>query len=334
MKRPLRIAVVADGVGALPGVTELLAQLRQRVTCEHEVDDVLAVDPGLAEGRYDVLQVFAPAPAAVSALRTARLAGVPVAACYHRAVSTSARADLLPAFYRQCRVVLSPGAAADASLATLGIAPQRIRRWLPGVDCERFSPARYAPEMLPACAFNVLHVGPPGHGGGFELLVEAFGIAHDRAPRLALVLAGCGEPPPRLRARLGNAVTFLPDCDQLARAYASADLLVVAEAGDWCASAILAAQASGLPVLAVDAGCPAEVIESGRSGCLVPADPQALASAMRWLARRAAVRERLASGGLRAARTHTWERSLAQLADAWACAADRCPSAGEVARAA
>jgi glycosyltransferase involved in cell wall biosynthesis len=81
---------------------------------------------------------------------------------------------------------------------------------------------------------------------------------------------------------------------------------------------ILEAQASGLPVLAVDAGGPAELIEDGRSGCLVPPDPESLANALRGLARREAIRERLATGGLLSVRERSWQRSLDQLAHGYA----------------
>jgi glycosyltransferase involved in cell wall biosynthesis len=71
-------------------------------------------------------------------------------------------------------------------------------------------------------------------------------------------------------------------------------------------------------VLAVDAGGPAELIEDGRSGCLVAPDAESLAGALRGLARREAIRERLATGGLLAVGDRSWPRSLDQLADGYA----------------
>ncbi|MGI8904789.1 MAG: glycosyltransferase [Solirubrobacteraceae bacterium] len=181
-----------------------------------------------------------------------------------------------------------------------------------GVDLQRFSPARYAPEVLPA-GFNVLYAGALSREQGCDLLAEAFLIARDRDPRLRLVLAGRGPEEDALRARLRAAATFLGwvEGDQLARVYATADLLVLPSAGDRFGHVILRAQASGLPVLAVDAGDSPALIENGRSGCLVAADAQALGSAIRGLARRAALRERLATGGLRAVRSSLAETSRA-----------------------
>jgi glycosyltransferase involved in cell wall biosynthesis len=145
------------------------------------------------------------------------------------------------------------------------------------------------------------------------------------------VLAGSGPRERALRSRLGPAATFLGwvAADALAQIYASADLFVYTGpntriAGD--ARSILEAQASGLPVLATsDGGVP--LIESGRTGCVVEPEPEALASAIRWLARRAAIRERLATGGLLTVRRRSWRRSTEQLAGAYALALHREPAA-------
>jgi glycosyltransferase involved in cell wall biosynthesis len=107
-----------------------------------------------------------------------------------------------------------------------------------------------------------------------------------------------------------------------------------ASSTDTFGQVILEAQASGLPVLAVDAGGPAELIEDGRSGCLVAPEAEALALALRGLARREAIRERLSTGGLLAVRERSWGRSLAQLATGYARAIDGAAPPAEVPRAA
>ena len=396
---PVRIAVVADGAGTLPAVAELVAQLRgrgapgyeiellgtdpdadRRLAAATEIDvplfpdqrlgvpSLFAVAQALVERRYDAVHLCAPAPAAVIALLMATLAGVPVTATCDegtlRAEIEPAVIDLLCAYYGQCQVVLSTSCAADASLAKLGIEPGAIARWRPGVDLDRFNASRYAPDIQPdGDALDVLHVGALDRAAEADLLVESFLIAHDRAPELRLLFAGCSPLAARLQARLGKCATVLASAgnppptaapagdpaaqtataagdprasagDHLARAYAGADLLIVAGATSRDPQSIREAQASGLPVLAVDAGGAAELIDSGRSGFLVPADPEALAGALRWLARRATLRKRLASGGLVAARSLTWERSLAQLAGAWSRALHGRTQESEVQRAA
>jgi glycosyltransferase involved in cell wall biosynthesis/predicted metal-dependent phosphoesterase TrpH len=359
---PIRVAVVADGVGTVHGVTQTLAQLRERGIRGHEIEvigtdanvdrrlpavseielpfyaglklgvpSVFAVAEALTERRYDLVHVCAPGPAGIVAALIARVMGLPVTGSYHTELQLYARMRssderveqivraLLANFYARCRVVLSPSHAADESLRELGIPTDRVARWDRGVDLERFNPARYAPGVLPP-GFNVLYVGRLSREKGIDLLAEAFLIARDHDPRLRLVLAGRGPEEETLRRRLGSAATFLGwvEGDKLAQAYASADLFMFASTTDTIGQLILEAQASGLPVLAVDAGGPAELIEDGRSGCLVPPDPQSLAGALRGLARREAIRERLTTGGLLAVRERSWKRSLDQLADGYA----------------
>jgi hypothetical protein len=236
------------------------------------------------------VHIRCPEPLAFAALDC----GLPVCAGYHP--------GLEPGFYHRCQVVLSPGAAIDATLQSAGIPLARIARLQPGVDLAEFSPARYDPTVLPRRRFNVLSAGEP-------LVTQAFGLARDRDPRL-------------------NLVTSASDSS----VYATADLFVFADTVDPFGEPILKAQASGLPVLALER-CPAAgLIEDGRSGCLVAPEPPALAAALFGLARRTALLERLATGGLLAARQRPLEHSVAQLADGWSLALD--PARREVLRAA
>jgi glycosyltransferase involved in cell wall biosynthesis len=73
----------------------------------------------------------------------------------------------------------------------------------------------------------------------------------------------------------------------------------------------------------VDAGAGRELIDTGRNGCLVPPQANALAAALRGLARRATLRERLSTGGLLAAAQNSWDRSLGQLGGAYGLAIAR-----------
>jgi glycosyltransferase involved in cell wall biosynthesis len=130
------------------------------------------------------------------------------------------------------------------------------------------------------------------------------------------VLAGGGPEEVALRERLGAHATFLgwlggPD---LARAYASADAFLFASATDTFGQVILEAQASGLPVVAVDAGGPASLIASGETGLLTNPDPEALAAALLAVTSTPLLAQRLRQGGLAAVRERTWPASLAQLA--------------------
>jgi glycosyltransferase involved in cell wall biosynthesis len=185
-----------------------------------------------------------------------------------------------------------------------------------GVTCQspsRFDPGLRDPDLLPG-ELNVLYAGRLSKEKGATLLTDAFLAAHARDPRLHLVLAGGGPEEGTLRERLGEDATFLGwlEGDELACAYASSDLFLFASATDTFGQVVLEAQASGLPVVAVDAGGPRTLIEDGRTGLLRPATE--LGDAVCELAASPVLRHRLASAGLTSVRARTWARSLEQLA--------------------
>jgi glycosyltransferase involved in cell wall biosynthesis len=116
--------------------------------------------------------------------------------------------------------------------------------------------------------------------------------------------------------RVGEAASFLGwlEGDELARAYASADMFLFPSSTDTFGQVILEAQASALPVVAVGEGGPAELIHNGRDGLLRPADADVLAIALLELSNDPARRARLGAAGVEAAAGRGWERALEQLA--------------------
>jgi len=249
------------------------------------------------------------------------------------------------AFYNACDLVLSPSPASDEALASIGMSAEKVLRWDRGVDTSRFDPSLRSDALRVqwmegmegmACPrsstapyratdpllsrrecsrVNVLYAGRITREKGAELLAEAFLRAREQDPRLHLVLAGGGPEQERLRERVGKHATFLGWLrgDELARTYASADIFFFPSATDTFGQVILEAQASGLPVLAVAAGGPLELIEDRVTGLLRDADGAQLASALVELAGSPLLRERLAGTALAAVRERTWERALERL---------------------
>ncbi len=317
-QRTPRVAIIADDIGPLHGVPWTLTQLRERPLPGYTIDVVRnerSID-AWALRRPDLVHLGAGGPTAAAARAAARALGIRTVASHHLAIAPQALGEP--------HQFLSPGPAADAILLRCGIDPGRIARWEPGVDAGSFNPARYAPDTLPE-GFTVLYAGPLAPEHGLDLLADALLIGRERNGRLRLAVAGEGPAEAALRRRLGAALTVLEPItpDRLARAYATADLLVAPSQVDVFGQSVIEAQASGLPVVALDAGAARELVESGRDGCLVPAVPEALASAIVGLARRAALCDRLVTGGLVAARRRTSERSREQLAAAYARALAR-----------
>jgi glycosyltransferase involved in cell wall biosynthesis/predicted metal-dependent phosphoesterase TrpH len=355
---PPRIAIVADGIGAMHGVTHTLEQIRERGVPGFEVEvigtdprvdrrlpaaaevevpfyeglqigfpDLQAVVDALADGRYDAVHLTSPGPSCLAAGLIARIMGLPIVGSHHTdftsytALRTGDPALAqgvglgLGVLFRACTRVLSPGPAADRGLAELGVDPQRVGRWRRGVDTVRFSPAKRDPSGLPG-SIRVLYAGRLTKEKGVDLLAETFLGARSLDPRLHLLLAGGGPEEAELRARLGEHATFLGwlHGEELARVYASADLFLFCSSTDTYGQAIVEAQASGLPVVAVDEGGPASLIEDRETGLLCPADAERLSGALLLLAGSQPLRRRIATAGLVAARSRPWEAAMEELA--------------------
>jgi glycosyltransferase involved in cell wall biosynthesis/predicted metal-dependent phosphoesterase TrpH len=356
-ERP-RVALIADGIGQMHGVTHTIEQVRERGVPGFEVE-VIGTDPGvdrrlpaaaeldvpfydgmrlgvpglpdlvetLAEGAYDAIHVTAPGPAGIAATLLSRVGETPLIASYHtelaayagmrsgdRGLEALAR-TALAAFYGAPAAVLSPSPSADASLAALGTDPARIGRWERGVDLDRFDPAKADPGAYPG-ELKVLYAGRMTREKGIDLLAEAFLRAHASDPRLHLLLAGGGPEEQELRARLGERATFLGwlGGEDLARAYASADVFLFASRTDTYGQVILEAGASGLPVVAVAEGGPATLVENRHTGLLCRPDPDHMAGALLQLASAPLLRRQLGASAAHAARQRSWERSMQQLA--------------------
>src|SRR5262249_31635759 len=120
--RPPRVAIIADGVGGMHGVTNTLDQIRERgvpgydvevVGTDHNVDrrlpavpdidipfyeglrlgvpSLTAISETLAEGRYDRVHLCAPGPAGIGAALVAGVMGLPTLASYHTELAEYAK---------------------------------------------------------------------------------------------------------------------------------------------------------------------------------------------------------------------------------------------------
>jgi glycosyltransferase involved in cell wall biosynthesis len=311
------------------------------------VPSLPAIVETLAEGRYDLVHLCSPGPSGAAAAVIARTMGVPVLGSYHTELAAYAglRSQdpglelaarmAIGAFYGQCRRVLSPSPASDDVLHDMGVPAERIGRWDRGVDLHRFSPERRVEGLLPG-EITVLYAGRLTREKGADLLADAFLAARERDPRLHLVLAGGGPEEDVLSERLGEHATFLGwlEGDELARAYASADIFLFASRTDTFGQVLLEAQASGLAVVAVAEGGPTSIVTDGITGRLCPPDAGALADALVELAAQPLQRQRLAGTALDAVAGRTWERSLQRLADGYRRALDPAQAQAEGRRAA
>jgi glycosyltransferase involved in cell wall biosynthesis/predicted metal-dependent phosphoesterase TrpH len=359
-ERP-RIALIADGIGSVHGVSATIEKIRELGVPGFEVE-VVGTDAGvdrrlpaaaeleipfyagmslgvpglpglaetLAEGRYDAVHVTAPGPAGIAATLLNRIAGTPLVASYHTELAIYAGLRSgdeglealaeggMGAFYGAPSLVLSPSPAADRSLLGLGVSAGRLARWERGADLSRFDPVKATRGDYPG-EIKVLYAGRLTREKGVDLLAESFLHARAADPRLHLLLAGGGPEEDELRGRLGEHATFLGwlEGEDLARAYASADVFLFCSTTDTYGQVVLEAGASGLPVVAVAEGGPASLVENRHTGLLCQADADHVAGTLLQLAASPLLRRHLGSSAVRAARERSWERAMEQLADGY-----------------
>jgi len=163
---------------------------------------------------------------------------------------------------------LAPSSAAAGDLAEHGI--PRVHRWARGVDLARFTPtARDAELHTSWSADRRLVVGFVGRLAP-EKHVERLAVL-DGDPDVRLIVVGDGPERARL-ARLLPSATFTGELGgaDLARAYASLDVMVHAGEHETFCQGVQEALASGLPVIGPDAGGPRDLIAHCRNGYLLP----------------------------------------------------------------
>lgn len=236
----------------------------------------------LREFAPDVVHLAAPFVVGARGLAAARKLGIPTVAIYQTDVAGFASAYGLgltarAAWRWTCRLhaqadrTLAPSSWATEALRERGV--PRVHRWARGVDTRRFTPARRSAdlraELAPDGELLVGYVGRLAPEKQVERLAVLGGM-----PGVRLVVVGSGPSEERLRAALPEAAFLgFRGGDELAAIYASLDVFVHTGPAETFCQAVQEALASGLPVVAPDAGGPRDLVLPGRTGYLVPPRP-------------------------------------------------------------
>lgn len=230
-------------------------------------------------------------------------------------------------FHRPARLTQTPGEAVCATLERRRIGRPVV--WGRGVDTSHFHPARRHAGWRRWLAGGddtaiVLHVGRLAPEKNLDVLAEAWTLARrDLGQRATFVVAGEGPSTRGLVARMPwvRQLGFI-DRDRLATLYASADVCVLPSDTETCGLVALEAMASGLAVIAADAGGFRESITDNVTGLLAaPRDPAEFAAEIVALVRHPVWRRELGAAARdAAARRDVVPENLALL-DQYAAAA-------------
>ncbi|MBO9308884.1 MAG: glycosyltransferase family 1 protein [Chloroflexi bacterium] len=226
---------------------------------------------------------------------------------------------ILRFIHNGCTLTLVPTSVVLAQLRAWRF--KRLRLWGRGVDTTRFTPSRRSAAWQArlrngrAQARGVaLYVGRMAREKHLEALSA---LASD--PSIALTLVGDGEHLPQVRQALcagGGAAHFIGHLlgDDLADAYAAADVFVFPAVRETFGQVILEAMASGLPVIAADQGGSAALVRHGETGFLVPAhDKAAFHERTCQLLADSALRARMSAAARAYAEQQSWSAVMRDL---------------------
>jgi glycosyltransferase involved in cell wall biosynthesis len=268
-----------------------------------------------------LVQVAAPTPLGWAGIHYARSRRLPVVSSYHTHFTDYFRYyglgalegagwALLRRFHNATDRTYAPSRGALDRLDAEGI--QRLELWERGLDASRFSPQFASPQERGRWAAEgellALYAGRLVADKDLRVLAGALELARERGLSVRAVFAGDGPLRHELQARLPyDHFPGFVHGEALSRLYASADLFTFPSPNETFGNVVLEAMASGLPVLAVHAGGPVDLVEHGRSGLLTaPGDARAFAAGLLRLARDPGLRRSLAAHGLARAQRYHW----------------------------
>jgi phosphatidylinositol alpha 1,6-mannosyltransferase len=229
----------------------------------------------------DVVHLASPALLGYGGLHAARYLGIPTVAVFQTdvagfaesygiAVASHAAWAWTRHLHKRADRTLAPSTSAMENLAAHRI--PRVYKWGRGVDITGYAPSardvglrkKWSPHGKPIVGF-VGRLAPEKH-------VERLQVLADRDD-LQLVIVGDGVDASKLQTALPSAVfTGTLYGDELAAAYASMDVFVHPGEHETFCQAVQEAMASGLPVIAPDAGGPRDLVAPYRTGLLLPVD--------------------------------------------------------------
>ncbi|MGQ5711465.1 glycosyltransferase [Desulforudis sp. DRI-14] len=234
-------------------------------------------------------------------------------------------ASAMAAFYNQCRHVICPSQTVRHYLLQIGVRTP-VTVVSNGVDLDRFF--AYEPPSAVRKAFRlpakpvVLYVGRMDPDKSLDTLLKAipFILAqHD----VHFVLCGTGNLREKFerqvrRDGLSAYVTFLGPLSnhgsELPRLYHLATCFVIPSGVESQSIVTLEAMASGLPVIAVQAGALPELVADKENGFLFRlGDPEDLAAKVNILLADDELRNRMRQRGLEKALGHSLELSMARI---------------------
>ena len=216
-------------------------------------------------------------------------------------------------FYGQLDTVFVNSEEYRQSWIKHGFDPARLKILPRGLDTELFHPARREPEFFEKFGehngeIRLLYVGRISREKDLDLLAAAYRRLRDEGLPVQLFVVGHGPYSEAFAKSLPEAIFmgYLTG-NELAAAYASADIFVFPSTTDTFGNVILEAQACGLPVVVSDSGGPKELVQDTANGLITKShDEEDFARAIRALVTNPALRERMGKSARNSVIDRSW----------------------------
>jgi len=234
-------------------------------------------------------------------------------AYYHLQALEPLARGIMRRFYHRCEVVLAPALSTAAILRAQRM-NRDIQTWTRGVDREQFNPERRDMAWRRSVGIAddemvIAFLGRIVMEKGLDVFSDAihafatFGLKH----RVLVI----GEGPARgwFEGQLPDAIFLGQQTgNDLARAFASADVLLNPSMTEAFGNVTLEAMACALPVVAAESTGATNLVRYGVTGILVDGtDPDEFAEALADYARDPDLRRRHGEAGLEVAKTMDWD---------------------------
>jgi glycosyltransferase involved in cell wall biosynthesis len=216
-------------------------------------------------------------------------------------------------FYEQMDIVFVNSDDYRHALEGRGIEAGRIHILPRGLDTELFAPGRRREDFwkrrgLQDGEIGLLYAGRVSKEKKLDLFAAAVRKLKEEGLPVRALVVGHGPYAEEWKASFPEAIfTGYLSGEELATAYASADMFVFPSTTDTFGNVILEAQASGLPCVVSDQGGPRELVTDGKDGFVTRGgDLAELCGAVRKLCADAGLRKTMGAAARRRVEDRSW----------------------------
>src|SRR6266513_1690824 len=275
--------------------------------------------------KFTEIIISTPGPVGLTALLAAKMLNLQTSGIYHtdfpQYVRILTEDSFLESmawrymhwFYGQLDTVFVNSEEYRQSWIKHGFDPAKLKIFSRGQDTELFHPTRREPAFFEKFgALNgdvrLLYVGRISREKDLDLLAAAYRRLRDEGLPMQLFVVGHGPYSEAFAKSLPEAIfTGYLRGNELATAYASADVFVFPSTTDTFGNVILEAQACGLPVVVSDSGGPKELVEDKSNGLITKShDVEDFTRAIRALVTDSALRERMGKSARNSIIDRSW----------------------------